>query len=70
MTGCATGRPTRTSDGGEPQLTHDPGRGGFTSHTQTPDRKMCAYSGGPVDAALVGPDPPEPERGSGNALPR
>jgi prepilin-type N-terminal cleavage/methylation domain-containing protein/prepilin-type processing-associated H-X9-DG protein len=29
---------------GERWLTHDPGRGGFYSHTQTPNRKSCVYS--------------------------
>jgi len=29
---------------GERWLTQDPGRGGFYSHTQTPNRKSCVYS--------------------------
>jgi len=41
---CETATVKNFSWKGERWMTHDPGRGGFYSHTQTPNRKSCVYS--------------------------
>jgi prepilin-type N-terminal cleavage/methylation domain-containing protein/prepilin-type processing-associated H-X9-DG protein len=41
---CETATDKNFSWKGERWLTQDPGRGGFYSHTQTPNRKSCVYS--------------------------
>jgi prepilin-type N-terminal cleavage/methylation domain-containing protein/prepilin-type processing-associated H-X9-DG protein len=43
---CDQGTVKNWSWKGERQFTHDPARGGFYSHTQTPNRKTCVYSDG------------------------
>jgi prepilin-type processing-associated H-X9-DG protein len=43
---CDKGTTKNFSWRGERQFTHDPARGGFYSHTQTPNRKTCVYNDG------------------------